>query len=570
MKRNALGLGCLLAAAFYLLASSVAGAEAHDAQRYVVVYRTGEGASSSRHLNVVAETSRVERSYGFRSRHRYSHALKGFSASLTGRQVARLRRDRNIALVARDRVLHAGGRVPLAPGETVPVPTGIARIDAATPAGVHQASTTAVAIIDTGVDLTNPAELNVDPGPNCVGTGPPADTNGHGTFVAGVVGARNTGVGIVGVAPGTKLYAVKSLNSQGGGLESQVICGIDWVTANASGLGIRVANLSLGGPDSRSRCDTDPLHLAICNSSAAGVTYAVAAGNDGADFGARPEVPASFPEVLTVTAASDSDGRPGGAGGPPTCRSGEIDDAWASFSDFAVSEADAAHVVAAPGICIRSTVPGGQATDSGTSAASPHVAGVIALCMGEGGVPGPCSGMSSAEVIQQIRADAAANATPGNGFLGDPNHPLGPYFGFMVSALDPSIRRLPLPPAPEPPPQPVTDSRVDLRSVRVRKVQDVDHLRVDVTLGEAGTVTVSVTVQIPSTRAAARVRFKSVSREAAANRPVVLRPRASRRSLRLVKRQLRRSRRLRASIVVVARDRAANSLSTRRSVRLRR
>lgn len=427
----------------------------------------------------------------------------------------------------------------------------------------------AVAIIDTGV--TNP-DLNVDPGANCVGTGPPADDNGHGTFVAGVVGARNTGTGIVGVAPGTKIYAVKVLESNGEGSISQIICGIDWVTANASALSIRVANLSLGGPGSQSSCDTDPLHLAICNSSAAGVTYAVAAGNDGADFGAGADEPASFPEVLTVTAASDSDGRPGGAGGPPICRGGEIDDAWASFSDFAVSPADAAHVVAAPGVCIRSILPGGQATDSGTSAASPHVAGVVALCMGEGGVPGPCSGMSSAEVIQQIRADAAANATLDNGFDGDPNHDsLGRYYGYMVSALDPSIRRIPYPVVEPPPPPPPADTRVELRTLRVRKVQDVDKLLVLVRLGEKGTVTVRATVRVPSARAAAhRVKFKPVTRKATANRRVILRPKLSRRSLRLVKRSLRRGGRLRASIVVVIRDSAANSLTKHRTVRLHR
>ena len=78
-------------------------------------------------------------------------------------------------------------------------------------------------------------------------------------------------------------------------------------------------------------------------------------------------------------------------------------------------------MVAAPGVCIESTARGGgETTGVGTSASAPHVAGVVALCIDEGGIPGPCAEMTSAEVIEQMRADAAANATPQNGFLGDP------------------------------------------------------------------------------------------------------------------------------------------------------
>jgi subtilisin family serine protease len=579
MNRISSFLGSLIALAMFSAASATGnvvtrqGGPVNDAQRYVVVYKAPAGASSARTLNVAVQTSRLERAYGFRTRYRYRHALKGFAATLTERQVARLRRDERIASISRDRVVQArAARLPVAAGEFVP--TGVNRIEAATGAGVHQASTAAVAVIDTGVDLGN-SDLNVGAGRNCLGAGAPADNNGHGTAVAGIIGARNTGAGVVGVAPDTRLYAVKSLNSVGAGLDSQIICGIDWVTANASALNIRVANLSLGGMGYHGSCYTDALHQAICNSTAAGVTYTVAAGNDGIDFGALPpEVPAAFPEVLTVTAASDSDGQPGGLGPALGCspRVNELDDWRAEFSNYATREADAAHVVAAPGVCIRTTAPGGQpVTESGTSLASPHVAGVVALCMGVGGNPGPCTDMSSAEVIQQIKADAAVNATAANGFVGDPIHSLGRYYGHLVSARDPGIRRIPYPnlgpeggAAPTP-----ADSRVDLRSIRLRKVQDVDRLRVDVTLGEEGTVTVRATVRTP-TRAAARVRFKTVSRRAVANRRVALRPKLSRRSLRRVKRVLRRGKRLRARITVIARDRAANSLTKRRSIRLRR
>jgi subtilisin family serine protease len=277
--------------------------------------------------------------------------------------------------------------------------------------------------------------------------------------VAGTIGARNQGSGVVGVAPGTMVYAVKVLDSHGSGLWSSIICGIDWVTANASALGIRVANMSLGGlGDDYSDCAGDPLHQAICNSTDAGVVYTVAAGNSGWDWGAPPpDVPAWFPEVLTVTAVADSDGKAGGAGGAPGCRPAEVDDKRASFSNFSDDPADDGHTVAAPGVCIRSTWPGGgYATLSGTSMAAPHIAGLVALCIAEGGSPGPCAGMTPAQVIQKIRVDAQAHATAVNGFLGDPGHPLGRYFGYIGSASATTGLTLQSPdsPAAAPPPAP--------------------------------------------------------------------------------------------------------------------
>src|SRR5205807_7686861 len=108
------------------------------------------------------------------------------------------------------------------------------------------------------------------------------DDNGHGTNVAGIIAARDQGAGVVGVAPGTKLYAVKVLSRSGAGSLSQILCGINWVTANAAALNIKVVNMSLAGSGQNdNNCgytNKDAEHQAICRSTAAGVTYIAAAG----------------------------------------------------------------------------------------------------------------------------------------------------------------------------------------------------------------------------------------------------------------------------------------------------
>jgi subtilisin len=387
--------------------------------------------------NPGAATSRREQRDGFKAKFRYSRAVKGFAADLTPGQLRRLESDPTIRFVSRDQTVYAvGASQPIAPGDSSP--TGIRRIGAATTTDAAQASTAGVAVIDTGIDLTHP-DLSAVAGKNCVTPGAsPSDDNGHGTHVAGTIGARDNGSGVVGVAPGTSLYAVKVLNSSGSGTWSQVICGIDWVTANAAT--IKVASMSLGGSgsndDNCGKTNGDALHVAICNSTQAGVTYVVAGGNDNANI--SKSVPAAYPEALTVSAESDSDGKAGGFGGAPSCRTGERDDYYASFSNYTTPGSAAAdHVVAAPGVCIRSTWRlGGYNTISGTSMATPHVSGVVALCIGNAGAPGPCDGLTPSQVIQQIRSDAAAHATLLNGFNGDPLHPVtGRYYGYLV---DPS------------------------------------------------------------------------------------------------------------------------------------
>jgi len=421
-------LALILAAAALLATPSVAAA-GPVASPYVVVL---DDAVADTH----AAIERLARSVHAAPGLRYRTALKGFSARLTAGQLAALRADPAVDFVEADTVLSAAGRVALAAGETVPA--GLRRIGAATATTAGEASDTKIAVLDTGVDLANP-DLDAISGANCIKPGTPAaDDNGHGTHVAGVIAAANAGRDVVGVAPGTEIYSVKVLNARATGTLSQFLCGINWLAANAAGLGIRVVNMSITGSGrddgNCGNTNADAMHKAICAATGAGVTFVVSAGNAGADF-AR-SVPAAYPEVLTATAMTDSDGVPGAAGAAPKCKKGEADDRYAAYSNYAVGPTAAAHTLSAPGTCVVSSKPGGgTATYYGTSQAAPHVAGAVALCISRAGGPGPCAGLPPAGVIAHVRDDAAAVATLANGFLGDPLRSLsGKVYGPLIAA----------------------------------------------------------------------------------------------------------------------------------------
>jgi subtilisin len=353
-------VGCVLATLVVALVPASAGA-AQQRAGYVVVLKGSAGSAE-----VVAK--RHAGRFGASVSHVYRNALSGYSATLSPSRVAALRADPGVAAVVPDRTLRIQAQT---------LPTGINRIDGELSSTVSGNGSGAVnvdvAIIDTGIG-PNP-DLNIAGGVNCVSPGGSfADNNGHGTHVAGTVAAKDDTNLVVGVAPGARVWAVKVLNAQGSGTISQIICGIDWVTARAST--IEVANMSLGGQSpfgSFSGCSSsfDPMHPAICRSVQAGVTYAVAAGNSAAN--ANNFVPATYNEVITTSALADFNGVPGG-GAAATCRADQ-DDTFANFSNFG-ADVD----LIAPGVCITSTSnTGGTATFSGTSMASPHVAGAAAL-----------------------------------------------------------------------------------------------------------------------------------------------------------------------------------------------
>jgi len=361
----------------------------------------------------------AERAQGVQVLFEYEHALKGFAFRGSSQAAQALARDPQVQFVSEDREVHTTDQS---------LPTGVQRIGGASSSTASGNGSGAVnvnvAIIDTGIDVAHP-DLNVVGGKNCSTGKSYSDGNGHGTHVAGTVAARDDSTGVVGVAPGARLYAVRVLNNAGSGTWSSVICGIDWVTQNAAT--IKVANMSLGGSGADDgncgNTNRDALHKAICGSTAAGVTYVVAAGNDGKDL--KGFVPAAYDETITVTAIADFNGASGG-GAASTCRS-DVDDTAADFSNWATpGSADAAHTIAAPGVCIRSTWKGGgYSTISGTSMASPHVTGTVALCISSGA----CTG-SAANIRSKLLTDAAnrVTAVPSYGFTGVGDR----YYGNLV------------------------------------------------------------------------------------------------------------------------------------------
>ncbi len=358
---------------------------------------------------------RLSAQYGSAPSFVYQTALRGFSAPLPEQAVEALRRNPNVAYVEQDQVASSIG--------TQTNPTwGLDRIDQrqrpldGSYTFDNEGSGVSAYIIDTGIRTTHNefggrATFTAD----FVGDGNEdvnfGDCGGHGTHVAGTVGGATYGV-----AKQVSLHALRVLNCDGNGSYSGVIAAIDWVAAN--GARPAVANLSLGGPASAS------VNQAIENAVQAGVAFAVSAGNDNSD--ACTKSPASAPSALTVGASTVSDSRSG-------------------FSNFGTCVD-----VFAPGSSIRSSTNGTDSstgTWSGTSMASPHVAGAIALLLGDD------ASLTPSQITSLIELNGTTGELSGIG-SGSPNL-------LLYSRLGGS------PPPPPPPPPSDTEVHVDAVSVSV-------------------------------------------------------------------------------------------------------
>lgn len=298
----------------------------------------------------------------------YETLITGFAANLTEEAARRLAQVPQVAGIYPD--------YPVSPAAQI-IPTGVERINAPrnpmVPFGDGSGATVGgiVAVVDSGV--TPLADLNVIDGYNCTSTDIEdfGDLFGHGTHVAGTLGAKDNSDGIVGVAPGVGIFSARMLDASGGGTQSGLICALEAVSWHPE---IRVANLSLQTIDTNpGTCgvDASALHQAICNLVDRGTVVVAAAGNYGGSVSGNM---AAYPEVIAVSAFQDFDGIPGGLSSSP-CMSGSTDDTFWASSDRG-PEVD----IMAPGVCIRSYGTNGlQYYRSGTSMAAPHVSGALAL-----------------------------------------------------------------------------------------------------------------------------------------------------------------------------------------------
>ncbi|WP_158842873.1 S8 family serine peptidase [Saccharothrix deserti] len=365
----------VVASALVVTPAQAAEAEIRDANRpdavagsYIVVLKDGFHTTDAVAAKVEAQVT-----------HRYRAALNGFAAKMSEQAAKRLADDPAVAYVAQDQKVKKVADQPNPPSwgldraDQRDVPLNNNYSYAGTASNVH------AYVVDTGIRATHSdfgGRASFDA--NTTGDGINSDCDGHGTHVAGTLGGT-----AYGVAKGVRLHGVKVLDCFGEGTVATVVAGIDWVTANAQKPA--VANMSLGG------YANDILDSALRQSIASGITYAVASGNAGDD--ACYYSPARVAEAITVNATDRADGR-------------------AYFSNYGTCTD-----VFAPGVDITSAWGTGDNdtnTISGTSMASPHVAGAAALYVAAN--PG-----ASPQQVQNALNAAATPARVVDAATGSPN-----------------------------------------------------------------------------------------------------------------------------------------------------
>jgi subtilisin len=361
--------------------------------RYIIVLK-GQATAAQVLQDAQADDTTPQRTYG--------SAFAGYSANLSLQARSRAEADPNVAMVVPDFAVHLStswrnfqpARSRGAVGNNhqpagLPVvaysqfiPTALERVflqdsRLAEVDGHGPDVNAGIAVIDSGI-TPNP-DLRIAGGVDCSddATADLSDGVSHGTEVAGLAAAVDNSFGVVGTAPGARLYDVKVFDNDGNADLSNLLCGIDWVLAHHNE--INVVNMSFedtGDVTNDNACglkSDDPFHTAICRAYAEGITLVAGSGNDGIQI-TPDEVPQAYPEVITVGGYQDTDGVPGGLGSACGDGFGDADDMWAPWTNFGpqvalMAVADCEQVIANDG-----TIE----WDSGTSFAGPAVAGAAA------------------------------------------------------------------------------------------------------------------------------------------------------------------------------------------------
>lgn len=281
----------------------------------------------------------------------YGTALQGFSVKIPPGQLKKLETDASVKYIEENQVatlIQPDVKIKKRPVPTPPSeskPWGVARVNG----GIVGTGKTAW-IIDTGIDLDHP-DLNVDESKGAtfvVRTTTADDDNGHGTHCAGIIGAVDNEIGVIGVAANATVVPVKVLNRRGSGTYDAIIAGVDFVAENAASGD--VANMSLGGGYS------EALNSAVI-AAATGVKFTLAAGNESTSATLKSPASAEGDNIFTISAMGEGD-------------------VWSSYSNYGNPPVDYCE----PGTYIYSTYKGGgYATMSGTSMAAPHAAGILLL-----------------------------------------------------------------------------------------------------------------------------------------------------------------------------------------------
>ena len=315
--------------------------------QYIIAYRS----ATSTNLTTTARTASFSNTLLQRNnisstalRQTFTGATGGFIAHLSATELQRLKLDTAISLIEQDRIIAYGSCFQVV--EPKSITWNVARV------GYGDGTGKTAWIIDSGIDFTHP-DLNADATRSksfISGVTSAADENGHGTHVAGIIGAKNNTIGVLGVASGASLVALRVFNKDGEGTLSSIIQALSYVNSNAKAGD--VVNMSLGEDEVSTILDQQ-----VQNTAAKGIFIAIAAGNDH-----KPAVQFS----------------PGRVNGKNIYTVSAVDslDNFASFSNYGNDVVD----FAAPGVRIPSTYLNGKyAIFSGTSMAAPHVAGLLLL-----------------------------------------------------------------------------------------------------------------------------------------------------------------------------------------------